>query len=84
MNLNLWQQTKPVAAGHQLVMALSKKSAQAIILYTFPLPGAYTGQTQLHTFVGLDPVVWYYQLFETGEDLMIIEVGEKITVRRPN
>src|SRR4051812_30433531 len=67
MNLSLFQQTKPVGAGHSLVMAISKKSAQNIILHYFELPLAYTGQTQLHTFAGIDNVMWYYQLFESPD-----------------
>lgn len=67
MNLSLYQQTKPVAPGASLVMGISKKSAQDIILFSYQLPGAYTGQTQLHTFAGIDDVMWYYQLFESPD-----------------
>lgn len=67
MNLSIFQQTKPVSGTHQLVMAISKKSAPAVILHFFPLPTPYTGQTQLHTFAGIDNVVWYYQLFESPD-----------------
>jgi|GEM_PF-3497443 len=67
MNLSLWQETKPVSAGHTLVMAISKKSAPSIIVAYFELPLPYTGQTQLHTFTGLDNVVYYYQLFESPD-----------------
>jgi len=66
-NLSLWQKTPPIAAGHSWVMAISKKSAQSIILHSFPLPGPYTGQTQLHTFATIDDVMWYYQLFESPD-----------------
>lgn len=66
MNLSIYQETKPVG-GNQLVMALSKKTAQTVILHTFALPTPYTGQTQLHTFLGLENVVWYYQLFESPD-----------------
>lgn len=48
-------------------MALSKKSAQSVILHTFALPKPYSAQTQLHTFVGVDNVMWYYQLFESPD-----------------
>jgi len=67
MNLSLYQQTKPVGAGNSLVMALSKKTAPTVILHSFELPGPYTGQTQLHTFAGIDNVMWYYQLFESPD-----------------
>jgi hypothetical protein len=63
MNLSLWQKTNPVPAGFTLVMAISKKSAPAIIVAYYELPGTYTGQTQLHTFTGLQNVLYYYQLF---------------------
>lgn len=63
MNLSLWQKTDPVPAGFTLVMAISKSSAKSIILNTYELPLPYTGQTQLHTFSGLQNVLYYYQLF---------------------
>lgn len=65
-NLSIFQETKDVGAN-QLVMALSKKTAQTVILHTFALPKPYTAQTQLHTFLGLENVVWYYQLFESPD-----------------
>jgi hypothetical protein len=66
MNLSIFQETKDVGAN-QLVMALSKKTAQGVILHTFALPKPYSAQTQLHTFLGLENVVWYYQLFESPD-----------------
>jgi hypothetical protein len=48
-------------------MAISKKSAPTVIIDHFPLPGPYTGQTQLHTFLALQSVVHYYQLFESPD-----------------
>ena len=69
MNLSLWQKTDPVPAGFTLVMAISKKSAPSVIVAYYELPGPYTGQTQLHTFTGLQNVMYYYQLFLSPDHL---------------
>jgi hypothetical protein len=66
MNLNLWQQTKPVGIN-QLVMALYKASAENVLFASFPLPGPYSGQTQLHTFAGIPQVTYKYKLYESPD-----------------
>lgn len=67
MNLNIFQVTNPVGAGNTLVMAIYKASASSTLVNSFPLPGPYTGQTQLHTFLGLQNVVYDYILFESPD-----------------
>ena len=69
MNLSLWQKTNAVPAGFTLVMAISKKTTPTVIVAYYELPGPYTGQTQLHTFTGLQNVVYYYQLFQSPDHL---------------
>jgi len=67
MNLNLWQETKPVSGSNSLVMAIYKNSAPTVVVDFFALPGPYSGQTQLHTFAGLASVVYQYKLFESPD-----------------
>lgn len=67
MNLNLWQQTFPVSAGNVLVMGIYKASAPLALVASYELPGPYTGQTQLHTFTGLQNVVYNYVLYESPD-----------------
>lgn len=67
MNLNLWQQTLPVSGGNTLVMAIYKATAPTSLVALFQLPGPYTGQTQLHTFTGLQAVVYNYALYESPD-----------------
>jgi hypothetical protein len=67
MNINLWQQTFPVTAGHTLVAAIYKASAPTVLIASFPFPGAYTGQTQLVTFTSLPAVVYNYILYDSPD-----------------
>jgi hypothetical protein len=66
-NENLWQQTFPVSAGNSLVMAIYKASAPSILISSYQLPGPYIGQTQLHTFTGLQAVLYIYILYESPD-----------------
>lgn len=68
MNLNIWQETKPVGSN-VLVGAIYKNSAPTVLVDHYTFPGAYTGQTQLHTFAGLQNVVYIYKLFESPDGL---------------
>lgn len=83
MSLSIFQQVKPVPAGHQLVMAISKDSAKTMILFTFPIPGPYTGQTVTHTFEGTQPIAYYYQLFESPDGTATGTVRNFFTIQ-PN
>lgn len=67
MNLSIFQQTNPVSAGHSLVMAIYKNSAPSVLIDHFQIPGPYTGATSLHTFSGLQNVVYNYKLFESPD-----------------
>lgn len=66
MNISIFQQTNPVGSN-TLVMAIYKNSAPTILIASFPLPGPYTGQTQLHTFSGVPNVVYNYKLYESAD-----------------
>jgi hypothetical protein len=65
--LNLWQETNPVGVGNSLVMAIYKATAPTVLVASFQLPGPYTGQTQLHSFTGLQNVVYNYVLYESPD-----------------
>lgn len=66
MNISIFQQTNPVGSN-TLVMAIYKNSAPTILIASFPLPGPYAGQTQLHTFSGVQNVVYNYVLYESAD-----------------
>lgn len=67
MNIGVFQETKPVPAGHVLVWSLYKKSAPSILIDHGTYPGPYTGQTQLHTFVGVLNVMYTYICWESPD-----------------
>lgn len=67
MNLNIFQETNPVGAGNTLVGAIYKNSAPSVLVASFPYPGPYTGQTQLHTFPGLLNVLYIYICYESPD-----------------
>jgi hypothetical protein len=67
MNLDLFQQTFSVPIGNSLVMAIYKASAPSVLIASYQLPGPYVGQTQLHTFTGLQQVVYNYALYESPD-----------------
>lgn len=67
MNLNIFQQTNPVGVGNTLVAAIYKASAPSVLVALYEFPGSYIGQTQLHTFTGLQAVVYNYALYESPD-----------------
>jgi hypothetical protein len=67
MNLNIFQQTNPTTGSNVLVAAIYKASAPTVVVALYVFPGAYTGQTQLHTFTGLSNIVYHYTCFESPD-----------------
>lgn len=67
MNIGVFQETNPVAAGHVLVWSLYKKSASSVLIDHGTYPGPYTGQTQLHTFAGVLNVMYIYICWESPD-----------------
>lgn len=67
MNIGVFQETNPVAAGHVLVWSLYKKSAPTVLIDHGTYPGPYTGQTQLHTFAAVQPVMYVYICWESPD-----------------
>lgn len=67
MNINIFQETNPVAVGNSLVGALYKDSAPTILLDHVVYTGPYTGQTQLHTFVVSQKILYRYICYESSD-----------------
>lgn len=67
MNINIFQETNPVAAGNVLVGAIALNSNPNFFVQHFTYPDAYDGRTQLHSFIGVLDVVYRYVCFESPD-----------------
>lgn len=52
-------------AGHNLVAAIYDASAPSVVIQSLVVPSPYDGTTKNITFLGVDPIVYNFKLFES-------------------
>lgn len=67
MDINIFQETNPVAGGNVLVGAIAVNTAPNVFVQHFTYPDAYDGRTQLHSFMGVLDVAYRYVCFESPD-----------------
>lgn len=67
MDINIFQETNPVAGSNVLVGAIAVNTAPNVFVQHFTYPAAYDGRTQLHSFMGILDVAYRYVCFESPD-----------------